>query len=254
MKLPNILPLTSFDRSFSRAVLMGVVAAAILALVSVEPTHAAQRRGKKGLPPPSTSHQADRREETRGRNGASDARQSASNGKKRVPSTAIAKQKSGGASSREASSQTRQRSSPPPQTSRETASREEEQVEAPLPVATPPTTDYSSARIETIEYGSAKYNQTTRQLSLPTTGRGTGGEASKGRINVSNRRIEVDIAPERVIEIQRALIERKYLEGDPTGIYDDVTIEAMRQFQTKEQIDVTGYPTAHSLKRLGLTR
>jgi peptidoglycan hydrolase-like protein with peptidoglycan-binding domain len=129
-----------------------------------------------------------------------------------------------------------------------------EPIETTPPVAAAPTIDYSSARIETIEYGSAKYNQTTRQLSLPTTGRGTGGDPSKSRINVSNRRIEVDIAPERVIEIQRALIERKYLEGEPTGVYDDVTIEAMRQFQTKEQIDVTGYPTAHSLKRLGLTR
>ena len=41
--------------------------------------------------------------------------------------------------------------------------------------------------------------------------------------------------------------------GEPTGLYDEATVEAMRQFQTMSRIDVTGYPTAHSLKRLGLT-
>ena len=251
MKLLTILRLTTFDRTIGRAVLMCVAAALTFGLVSAAPTLAAQRRGKKGLPPPPTS---DRREETRGRNTTSDARHPAENGKKGAPPTVIAKQKPSGSSSREDSRRARPRSSPPPQTTRETSSREEEPVVTPPPVAAPTTTDYSSARIETIEYGSDKYNQTTRQLSLPTTGRGTGGESSKSRINVSTRRIEVDIAPERVIEIQRALIERKYLEGEPNGVYDDVTIEAMRQFQTKEQIDVTGYPTAHSLKRLGLTR
>jgi hypothetical protein len=37
-----------------------------------------------------------------------------------------------------------------------------------------------------------------------------------------------------------------------TGEYDDATIEAMRRFQTQQKIPVTGYPTAHALKRLGL--
>ena len=251
MKLLTILRLTTSDRSIGRAVLMCFAAALILELVCADPTFAAQRRGKKGLPPPSTS---DHREEKRGRNAASDARQPAGNGKTAAPSTAIAKQKSNVSSAREDSRRTRPRNSPSPQTARETPSHEVEPVETTPPAAAVPTADYSSARIETIEYGSAKYNQTTRQLSLPTTGRGTGGDSAKSRINVSNRKIDVEIPPERVIEIQRALIERKYLEGEPTGVYDDVTIEAMRQFQTKERIDVTGYPTAHSLKRLGLTR
>jgi hypothetical protein len=254
MKLPELLHLTPFDRSFGRAALMSVSIVLTLGLISADPTIAAQRRGKKGLPPPATSHRSDRRDETRGRNEKNVARRPEGKGKKDVPSTAIAKQKSGGSSSVDESHRSRPRSVPSPQSSPVTSHREEESIVAPPPVATPPPTDYSSARIETIEYGSARYDQTTRQLSLPTTGRGAAGDASKARINVSNRRIEVDIAPERVIEIQRALIERNFLQGEPTGVYDDVTIEAMRQFQTKEQIDVTGYPTAHSLKRLGLTR
>jgi peptidoglycan hydrolase-like protein with peptidoglycan-binding domain len=60
------------------------------------------------------------------------------------------------------------------------------------------------------------------------------------------------IPRERVREIQLALIERGFLDGPPTGVYDARTIEAMRRFQEAEGIEVTGYPTAHALYRLGL--
>jgi peptidoglycan hydrolase-like protein with peptidoglycan-binding domain len=55
-----------------------------------------------------------------------------------------------------------------------------------------------------------------------------------------------------VLEIQRALIERSYLK-DATGVYDKATVEAMKAFQAKENIPVTGYPTAHALQRLKLS-
>ena len=60
------------------------------------------------------------------------------------------------------------------------------------------------------------------------------------------------IPRERVREIQLALIERGFLEGPPTGVYDAQTVEAMKRFQHAEGIEVTGYPTAHALYRLGL--
>ncbi len=60
------------------------------------------------------------------------------------------------------------------------------------------------------------------------------------------------IPRERVREIQLALIERGFLEGPPTGVYDAQTVEAMRRFQQAEGIEATGYPTAHALYRLGL--
>lgn|GEM_PF-1053619 len=60
------------------------------------------------------------------------------------------------------------------------------------------------------------------------------------------------IPRERVREIQLALIERGFLEGPPTGVYDARTVEAMKRFQEAEGIEVTGYPTAHALYRLGL--
>jgi peptidoglycan hydrolase-like protein with peptidoglycan-binding domain len=56
-----------------------------------------------------------------------------------------------------------------------------------------------------------------------------------------------------VIEIQNALITRGYLQGVASGVYDDATVAAMKRFQGAENIDVTGYPTAQALRRLGLT-
>jgi peptidoglycan hydrolase-like protein with peptidoglycan-binding domain len=58
--------------------------------------------------------------------------------------------------------------------------------------------------------------------------------------------------PERVLEIQRALVERKFL-AEATGVYDNATVEAMKAFQAAEKLPVTGYPTARVLQRLGLS-
>ena len=55
----------------------------------------------------------------------------------------------------------------------------------------------------------------------------------------------------RVIQIQKALKERGFFSSEPTGIYDDETIDGMKAFQAKERIDVTGYPTAHALRGWG---
>jgi hypothetical protein len=67
------------------------------------------------------------------------------------------------------------------------------------------------------------------------------------------RRLSVAIDETRVTEIQEALAKRGYLTELPTGSWDQFTYEAMRRFQTEHKVDVTGYPTAHSLKLLGLT-
>jgi Putative peptidoglycan binding domain len=67
------------------------------------------------------------------------------------------------------------------------------------------------------------------------------------------RKIDVEIPTNRVIEIQQALSKRGFYLGDPSGVYDDATIDAMRRFQATSEIGITGYPTAQALKRLGLT-
>ena len=62
------------------------------------------------------------------------------------------------------------------------------------------------------------------------------------------------IAPERISEIQNALIKLGYLEGEASGQYDEKTIEAMKQFQAENKLPQSGYPSAHALKKLGVAK
>ncbi len=62
------------------------------------------------------------------------------------------------------------------------------------------------------------------------------------------------IPSERVIEIQNALIKAGYLDGPASGQYDENTIEAMKQFQSDNGLQETGYPSAHVLKKLGVSK
>ena len=62
------------------------------------------------------------------------------------------------------------------------------------------------------------------------------------------------ISTERASEIQEALIKAGYLEGPASGQYDEKTVEAMKQFQTANKLAATGMPTAHALKRLGVSK
>ena len=71
--------------------------------------------------------------------------------------------------------------------------------------------------------------------------------------NVSNKKIDLKkMDQERITQIQEALLKRGYFGGTPTGTYDELTVQAMRKFQEDHRVDVTGYPTAQSLKLLGL--
>jgi peptidoglycan hydrolase-like protein with peptidoglycan-binding domain len=91
--------------------------------------------------------------------------------------------------------------------------------------------------------------QTSQRMSASLT-----DQDDNPTISVSRRRINVRIDSERVTEIQQALLKRGLYQGDPTGIYDEETINAMIRFQASQKIPATGYPTAHSLNRLGLVR
>ncbi len=58
--------------------------------------------------------------------------------------------------------------------------------------------------------------------------------------------------PERIKEIQSALIRVKYLKGKPTGVWDAETRRAMKRFQKDNGFRATGKPEAISLFKLGL--
>jgi peptidoglycan hydrolase-like protein with peptidoglycan-binding domain len=58
--------------------------------------------------------------------------------------------------------------------------------------------------------------------------------------------------PERIQEIQQALVQAAYLKEEPNGRWDDQTREAMRRYQVDHGFPVTGLPEAKSLMKLGL--
>lgn len=60
------------------------------------------------------------------------------------------------------------------------------------------------------------------------------------------------IQTDRAREIQEALIREHYLDGQPTGVWDDRTIAAMRRFQTAQGWQSKVVPDSRALIKLGL--
>jgi hypothetical protein len=60
------------------------------------------------------------------------------------------------------------------------------------------------------------------------------------------------IDPQRTQEIQEALIREHYLEGKPTGVWNDATQEAMQRYQADNNWQSKETPDARALIKLGL--
>jgi hypothetical protein len=105
-------------------------------------------------------------------------------------------------------------------------------------------------RIDVIESGSTSSPDVARYLYLPPPAPQKLQDPSE---TDPTRGKPIKIDGSRALQIQQALKQRGFYTGELTGVYDQATIEAMRSFQTQEKIPATGYPTAHALKRLGLT-
>jgi len=117
----------------------------------------------------------------------------------------------------------------------------------------PDTYPIAPDRIEVIENGSAPSPDLARYLNLPRPSPQRLKDSSDNDPISPTRNKPLKIDGARALQIQEALKQRGFYVGELTGVYDQATIEAMRRFQTQEKIPATGYPTAHALKRLGLT-
>jgi len=118
----------------------------------------------------------------------------------------------------------------------------------------PGTYPIAPDRIEVIEHHSTDSPQVRNLLDLPKPAPFISNISPNAQNTSVRRRISTRIETERVVEIQRALQERGIYDGELNGVYDEVTVESMRKFQADQKIPVTGYPTAHALKRLGLAK
>jgi hypothetical protein len=60
------------------------------------------------------------------------------------------------------------------------------------------------------------------------------------------------IDPDRVTQIQQALIREHYLSGDPSGKWDSGTTAAMQKYQGDQGWQTKLMPDSRALKKLGL--
>jgi peptidoglycan hydrolase-like protein with peptidoglycan-binding domain len=58
--------------------------------------------------------------------------------------------------------------------------------------------------------------------------------------------------PDRIGEIQAALVKNGLYDGVPTGKWDDATASALRKFQSAHGLSPTGKLDALTLQKLGL--
>ena len=101
-----------------------------------------------------------------------------------------------------------------------------------------------------------------RTLTASRGRRGRYAARSRGRSHDAAQPIDSTVgsrpAPgiptERVTEIQNALIKAGYLDGPPSGQYDETTVDAMKQFQSKSGMPGNGLPSAPALKKLGVSK
>jgi peptidoglycan hydrolase-like protein with peptidoglycan-binding domain len=75
---------------------------------------------------------------------------------------------------------------------------------------------------------------------------------SKKRRSRATARGQKVPAPDRIREIQGALNREGAFEGNPTGKWDDATVNAMKKFQENQGLNPTGKIDAGTLNKLGL--
>jgi peptidoglycan hydrolase-like protein with peptidoglycan-binding domain len=92
------------------------------------------------------------------------------------------------------------------------------------------------------------------QSSASNRGAGLKGKHGKmkGAIKPLRMKGQQAIQPERVTEIQQALIREHYLTSEANGKWDDETQAAMQKFQADQGWQTKLMPDSRALKKLGL--
>jgi Putative peptidoglycan binding domain len=76
--------------------------------------------------------------------------------------------------------------------------------------------------------------------------------AAASRQSLSKAPRQASPSTDRYREIQESLISKGYLHGEPTGVWDQSSMDAMKKFQEDQKIDATGKITSKALISLGL--
>ena len=107
--------------------------------------------------------------------------------------------------------------------------------------------------------GSSKAATTAKPTSnsgktTATTSSARSAKSAKRSASRKSKRVKGQEAPtsERISEIQAALTRNHAYEGQPTGAWDDATVEAMKKFQAAHGLTPSGRLDAPTLQKLGL--
>jgi len=89
--------------------------------------------------------------------------------------------------------------------------------------------------------------------STGTSAHSTGSKNKKSRKSAAKRTHgQQKIDQKRTLEIQDALIREHYLDGKPTGVWNDATQQAMQKYQADNNWQSKTTPDARALIKLGL--
>lgn len=107
----------------------------------------------------------------------------------------------------------------------------------------------SHARSASSSGGSSKAHA-SKATSRGGKSKSTSGKASKQR----GKRVrgQQAIEPERVTQIQEALVREHYLDAEPNGRWDSTTQAAMQKYQSDQGWQTRLMPDSRALKKLGL--
>jgi peptidoglycan hydrolase-like protein with peptidoglycan-binding domain len=86
----------------------------------------------------------------------------------------------------------------------------------------------------------------------PTSGQTSTHKLSHAKHKASRPRGQQAIAPERVTEIQQALIREHYLTSEANGKWDATTVAAMQKYQADHGWQTKLMPDSRALLKLGL--
>jgi peptidoglycan hydrolase-like protein with peptidoglycan-binding domain len=99
-----------------------------------------------------------------------------------------------------------------------------------------------------------KTSATAGKTTPKTTGKGVATKRATRRTApaMARQSRQQTPAPERYREIQQALTDKGYLKSEPTGVWTTESADALKQFQTENNLSPTGKLSAASLISLGL--
>jgi peptidoglycan hydrolase-like protein with peptidoglycan-binding domain len=86
----------------------------------------------------------------------------------------------------------------------------------------------------------------------PTSGQATHHSRTVTTKKYHRTRGQQGIEPDRVMQIQQALIREHYLNGAATGKWDSTTVAAMQKYQSDQGWQTKLMPDSRALKKLGL--